>query len=70
MAVVNSATAIFGAKLDVVDENLKVYELADSQNPFSAFQYNVASAPSHTEHVKRSLETSKIEKKAKKKGKI
>ena len=35
MAVVNSATVIFGAKLDV-DENLKVYEFANSQNPFSA----------------------------------
>ena len=29
------------------------------------FQYDVANVPSHTEHVKRSLETSKIEKKAK-----
>ena len=29
------------------------------------FQYDVAHVPSHTEHVKRSLETSKIEKKAK-----
>ena len=29
------------------------------------FQYDVSNVPSHTEHVKRSLETSKIEKKAK-----
>ena len=29
------------------------------------FQYDVANALSHTEHVKRSLETSNIEKKAK-----
>ena len=36
MAVVNSATVIFGAKLAVTDENLSVYELADSQNPLSA----------------------------------
>ena len=33
MAVVNSATVIFGAKLAVTDEILNVYELADSQNP-------------------------------------
>ena len=32
----NSATVIFGAKLAVTDENLNVYKLADSQNPFSA----------------------------------
>ena len=36
MAVVNSATVFFGAKLAVTDENLNVYKLADSQNPFSA----------------------------------
>ena len=36
MAVVNSATVIFGAKLAVTDENLNVYKLADSQNPFYA----------------------------------
>ena len=36
MAVVNSATVIFGAKLAVTDENLNVYKLVDSQNPFSA----------------------------------
>ena len=35
MAVVNSATVIFG-KPAVTDENLSVYELADSQNPLSA----------------------------------
>ena len=29
------------------------------------FKYDVSNVPSHTEHVKRSLETSKIEKKAK-----
>ena len=29
------------------------------------FQYDFSNVPSHTEHVKRSLETSKIEKKAK-----
>ena len=32
------------------------------------FQYDVANALSHTEHVKRSMETSKIEKKAKSAG--
>ena len=37
MTAVNSATAFFGAKLAVTDENLNVYKLADSQNPFSAF---------------------------------
>ena len=36
MAVVNSATVIFGAKLAVTDQNLNVYKLADSQNPFFA----------------------------------
>ena len=36
MTVVNSATVIFGAKLAVTDQNLNVYKLADSQNPFSA----------------------------------
>ena len=36
MAVVNSATVIFGAKMAVKDEILNVYKLADSQNPFSA----------------------------------
>jgi hypothetical protein len=36
MAVVNSATEIFGTKLAVTDENLNVYELADSQDPLSA----------------------------------
>ena len=36
MAVVNSATVIFGAKLAVTDQNLNVYKLADSQNLFSA----------------------------------
>ena len=36
MAVVNSATVIFGAKMAVIDEILNVYKLADSQNPFSA----------------------------------
>ena len=36
MAVVNRATVIFGAKMAVIDENLNVYKLADSQNPFSA----------------------------------
>ena len=66
MTVVNSATVIFGANLAVTDENLNVYKLADSQNPFSALPiYDVANALSHTEHVKRSLETSKIEKRAK-----
>ena len=33
------------------------------------FQDDVSNVPSHAEHVKRSLETSKIEKKAKKKAK-
>ena len=36
MAVVNSATVIFGAKMAVKDEILNVYKLADSQNPLSA----------------------------------
>ena len=36
MAVVNSATAVFGAKMAVKDEILNVYKLADSQNPLSA----------------------------------
>ena len=36
MAVVNSATVIFGAKMAGIDEILNVYKLADSQNPFSA----------------------------------
>ena len=35
MAVVNSATVIFGAKMAVKDEILNVYKLADSQNPLS-----------------------------------
>ena len=36
MAVVNSATAIFGAKMAVKDEILNVYKLADPQIPLSA----------------------------------
>jgi len=35
MAVVNSATVIFGAKMAVIDEFLNVYKLAASQNPLS-----------------------------------
>ena len=31
MAVVNSATVVFGAKMAIIDENLNVYKLADSE---------------------------------------
>ena len=67
MTVVNSATVIFGAKLAVTDENLNVYKLQTLRTHSLLFQYDVANALSHTEHVKRSLEISKIERK---KGKI
>ena len=36
LMAVNSATAIFGAKMAVKDEILNVYKLADPQNPLSA----------------------------------
>ena len=62
---VNSATVIFGAKMAVKDENLMFASLQTLRTHCLHFQYDVSNVPSHTEHVKRSLETSKIEKKAK-----
>ena len=59
--VVNSATVIFGAKMAVKDECLQACRLSD---PIICTS-NMMLLTSHTKHVKRSLETSKIEKKAK-----
>ena len=65
MAVVNSATVVFGAKLAITDENLNVYKLQTPRTDFLLVRYDVANVPSPYKHVKRSLETSKLKKKAK-----
>ena len=62
---VNSATVIFGAKMAVKDENLMFASLQTLRTHCLHFQYDVSNVPSHTEHVKRSLEQAKSKKRPK-----